>query len=70
LHQRGTQRLLLFWFRLLGVGVAAGKGLQRCVVEDGKADTHFFSSYHQQTGFKLPFRVRVVEFDPSYVVQS
>jgi hypothetical protein len=37
LHQREAQRLLSFWFRLVGVGVADGKGPQRCVVEDGPA---------------------------------
>jgi hypothetical protein len=37
LYQREAQRLLSFWFRLLGVGVADGKGEQKCVVEDGRA---------------------------------
>jgi hypothetical protein len=37
LHQREAQRLLSIWFRILGVGVADGKGPQSCVVEDGTA---------------------------------
>jgi hypothetical protein len=37
LHQLAAQRLLSFWFGLLGVGVADGKGAQKCLVEDDTA---------------------------------
>ena len=55
LHQRETQRLLLLGSGFKGWALPAGKGSQRCVVEDGNASTHVFSSYDQQKGFKLPF---------------
>jgi hypothetical protein len=37
MHQLEAQRLVSFWFRLVGVGVADGKGAQKCVVEDSTA---------------------------------
>jgi hypothetical protein len=55
LDQREAQRLLLFGSDFSGVGVAAGKGPQRCVVEDGKAAHFVLQLRPVKRGSKCPF---------------
>jgi hypothetical protein len=60
-QQRETRRLVSFWSRLVGVGVAGGKRPAGVCGGRGQAQAPtFVFSYDQQTGFRLPLRVTAV----------